>query len=197
VNEQLTRVPAESSRPLEPTRPVNRRVVVLGALVALALAGGVIAWLVTRTQSSPNGSVAAPVKPVALSASGLAKLGRLVGQPIYWAGPQKDYLYELKRTGDGSVYVRYLPPGVNAGAKGHEYMIIATYPFPHALAALAKVADGRRIKLPGGGLALVDEKHSTSVHLAFPGIDYQVEVYDPSPARALAVASSGRVRPAR
>ena len=34
-----------------------------------------------------------------------------------------------------------------------------------------------------------------SVHIAFPRVDYQVEVYDPEPARALAVARSDRSSP--
>jgi hypothetical protein len=61
---------------------------------------------------------------------------------------------------------------------------------------LEKVEGGRGIQVPGGGLALVDEKYPKSVHLAFPNVNYQVEVFDPSPKRALAVATSGQVRPA-
>jgi hypothetical protein len=125
----------------------------------------------------------------------LSKLARLVGQPIYWAGPRRHYLYELERKSNRNVYIRYLPPGVDAGAGG-QYTTIATYPFAGAFGALERVAAGRGIQIPGGGLAVVDETHSTSVHLAFPNVDYQVEVYDPSPARARAVATSGRVRPA-
>jgi hypothetical protein len=197
VNQPLTDASGESSRPPEPATPLNRRGIVLGAVIAVALAGGLIAWLVTRIESSTTrGPAAAPVRPVALNVSGLAKLARFVNQPIYWAGPRKHYLYELKRTADGSVYIRYLPPGVEAGAAGHQYMIIATYPFSGAFTALEKLAGGRGVRVAGGGIALVDEKHRTSVHLAFRNVGYQVEVYDPSPARALAVASSGRVRPA-
>jgi hypothetical protein len=65
-----------------------------------------------------------------------------------------------------------------------------------ALEAPEKVAGDRGIQLEGGGLALVAAGHPTSVHLTYPGIDYQVEVYDPSPAKALRVARSGHVRPA-
>jgi hypothetical protein len=199
VNEQLTSVPGESSRPPEPPRSASRgRRIGLGAVVALVLAGGVIAWVFAgRDSSSPtNGPVAAPIAPVALSASGLGTLAQTVRQPIYWAGPREHYLYELKRTPDKKVYIRYLPPGVDAGVASSKYLIIATYPFVGALDALKSLAGGQGVKLPGGGLALVDEKHPTSVHLAFPNVDYQVEVYDPSPARALAVASSGQVQPA-
>jgi hypothetical protein len=160
--------------------------------------GGIAAWIVLgRGSSSPEGPRVVPVEPVALSASGLKNLATLVQQPIYWAGPQPNYLYELKRTPEGNVYIRYLPPGVDAGAPGNKYLVVATYPFRGAYAALKDVATGDGIQVPGGGLAVVDKKTSKSVHLAFPKIDYQVEVFDPSPARALAVATSGQVRPAQ
>jgi hypothetical protein len=31
--------------------------------------------------------------------------------------------------------------------------------------------------------------------MAFPGVDYQIEVYNPSPARSLSTALSGNVKP--
>jgi predicted aconitase with swiveling domain len=45
------------------------------------------------------------------------------------------------------------------------------------------------------GVAMVDRAHPQSVHLAYPGVDDQVEIYDPSPARSLRIARSGEVRP--
>jgi hypothetical protein len=164
-------------------------------LAALAVATGVLGlWIVFSHDSSTPSSSAPSVKPVALSASGLRTLARFVPEPIYWAGPKKGYFYELRRTKKDDIYIRYLPPGVNAGAKGAKYLVVASYPFPGALDALEKVAHGKGIRLRGGGLALVDQSYPKSVHLAFPNVDYQVEVYDPSPARALAVASPGEVR---
>jgi hypothetical protein len=35
------------------------------------------------------------------------------------------------------------------------------------------------------------------MYVAYPSKDFQIEVYDPDPARALAVAASGDVQPAR
>jgi hypothetical protein len=146
----------------------------------LAVGAGVIAWVViaardgSSTKVTPNA-----IKPVGLSASGLATLTRAVGQPIYWAGPQTGYVYELSRLANGSVYVRYLPPGVEVGVKSSGYLIVATYPFPKPLDALKKVSEGRAIRVPGGGLALVDQKTPKSVYLAFPDVDYQVEIKTP------------------
>ena len=199
MNEELTTAPDTSSRPPEPARRLRLGPRTgVGAVIALAVVAGVIAWVVSGRDdnSSTAGPVASTIKPVALNTSGLATLAGTVGQPIYWAGPRTGYLYELSRTDNGNVYIRYLPPGVKAGAKGAKYLIVATYPFSDALAALEKVEGGRGIQVPGGGLALVDEKYPKSVHLAFPNVNFQVEVFDPSPKRALAVATSGQVRPA-
>jgi hypothetical protein len=195
---KLTSVPDKPSSPPKPARHlIFRRQIGFEALLALALAGGVILWIfVGRNGSSATAPQVVPVKPVALSASGLRALSATVGQPIYWAGPRPHYLYELKRTGNGYVYIRYLPPGVEAGAPGNNYLVIATYPYRGAFAALEKLAGAQGIQVPGGGLALVDQKTHKSVHLAFPRVSYQVEVFASSPEKALALATSGQVRPA-
>jgi hypothetical protein len=171
----------------------------LGALVAMAVAVVFIAWAVIGSGSSSNQPsstpVAKPVGPVGLSMDGLQTLATAVGQPIYWAGPKAGYLYELTRNGAGNVYIRYLPPGAKVGTKSGNFLTIVTYPFGDAFQALKNVAHGKEIAIPGGGIALVNEKYPQSIHLAYPGSEYQIEVYDPSPARSLEVARSGAVRP--
>ena len=80
---------------------------------------------------------------------------------------------------------------------GKPYLTVATYPFPGAFAAIEAVAKGKAMKLSGGGLAVVDAGYPKSVHLAYPSVDYQVEVFDPSPARARKAVASGRVQAVR
>lgn len=162
----------------------------------LAVVAGIIIWIVVGGSGSTPGSTGAnPIAPVALSASGLKTLAKNVLQPIYWAGPQRGKLYELSRTTNGNVYIRYLPPGVKAGAPVAKYLTVATYPFANAFKALRAVAKGKGISIPRGGIAVVDVKDPKSVHLAWPGIGYQIEIFDPSPATARSVAVSGAVRP--
>jgi hypothetical protein len=151
----------------------------------------------TKTAGTAATSTAAAtgvpqIGPVGLSAKGLRRLAGAVGQPIYWAGPRKALL-ELTRTRSGTVYVRYLPRHGTVGSKKSTYLIIATYAYPGALEALEN-AEGRKVALRGGGLAVVDTKQPRSVHVAFPGGNVQVEIFDPSPAHALSVAQSGSVR---
>jgi hypothetical protein len=171
----------------------------LGAAVAAiaALAVALVAWLASRADSSPTTTrpFAAVIKPVNLSESGLRTLAGAADQPIYWAGPLDGFIYELRRKANGDVLLRYLPAGTAVGAPDGSYLTVATYPYADALAAMRRVEDGRGIATAGGGLALVDRSPSKSVHLAYPGVDYEAEVYDPSPERALELATSGQIQP--
>jgi hypothetical protein len=174
----------------------------LGAVIALAVAAGVIAWIAVGKDDSSTSSKgpttvtrSSSIGPAAYSQQGLRALSAKLNHPIYWAATKKGYTYEVTRTTDGKIYVRYLPPGVRVGAKGSSYLIIATYPYHHAYQALKAVQNGRGHRIRGGGLAVVQNGYPQSVHVAFPNENYQVEVYDPSPKTSLAVALSGVVRP--
>ena len=198
--------------PDAPGKPSRRSRVRVGAVLAIAVGAGLGAWAIVEHTNDSNSSsesaaaapaaaaatttvTARPITPVGLSAKGLRTLTASIKQPIYWAGPKPGYLYELTRTSTGKIFIRYLPPGTRVGSKQGAELIVATYPFRNALKALKALAASKRLAIPGGGIAIVDRAHPQSVHLAYPGVDNQVEVYDPSPARSLAIARSGAVRP--
>jgi len=182
----------------------------LGAVIAIALAAAFVAWLAVRNGShsvatnppaiSQSGAIekVAGTGPVAASVGDLKRFAAAVGHPIYWAGPMPGNTYELTQTRIGRVYVRYLPAGVPVGIN-KPFLTIATYPFPHAFAALNALVKNRGggIKLDHGGIALVDRAYPKSVHLAYPGSDYEVEVFSPSPPRTREVVVSGHVGPVR
>ncbi len=185
-----------------PTGPRVR----IGAVVALAIVAGIVVWVIVGRNSNSNPAAATttrpasqpvvkPIGPVALREAALRSEAVTIGQPIYWAGAQRGHRYEFTRTNGDKVYVRYLPSSVKAGAPGARYLIIATYPDTNAYRGLLAVSNGQQVRVPGGGIALVDTSYPKSVHLAYPGVPYQVEVYDPSPATALRVATSGKVAP--
>jgi len=163
-----------------PTRGTARALVASGQLAALG----------NRT----SGSVAAAPQPKAASLADLKALEASLKHPIYWAGPKSGYTYELTRTASGNVFIRYLPPGVKVGS-ATPYLTVATYPFPGAFGAIQALAQQnlQTVKLAGGGLAVRDQSNPTSIHLAFPGSAYQVEVFDPKPATALRTVKSGQV----
>jgi hypothetical protein len=143
----------------------------------------------------PSTTGAQTPKATAASAADLKSLAKSLGHPIYWAGPKKGYTYELLHTPSGQVFIRYLPRGVAVGAPV-SYLTVATYPFPSAygaIQALTKRKGTESIKLSGGGLGEVDPKYPKSIHLAYPKSDFQIEVFDPSPARVLRIVSSGQI----
>ena len=172
----------------------------VSAAVAIGAAALVLTWAVVWRNGSSGSTgpvVANSIKPTALSLGGLHTLAAAVPQPIFWAGPKKGYLYELTRQTNGNVYIRYLPPGVNAGAPGTKYLVVATYPVSNAFQALKAVSKGKDFRIPRSGIALVRPQDTKSVLLAFPHLNYQVEVFDPSPAVARRLVVSGTIKPAR
>jgi len=143
-----------------------------------------------------NPSAATPAPPFAASPAKLKALARSHGRPIYWAGKKNGYTYEVTKTPSGQITLRYLPPGKKVGATG-EYTTIGTYPYANAFAAvkaLAREPKATVIKMPRGGLAVVDKNGKTNIHLAFPGSNYQIEVFSPSPATARQLVASGRLK---
>ena len=76
------------------------------------------------------------------------------------------------------------------------YLTVATYPFPGAFAAVKRTENGATtIKLARGGIGVVDTAYPKSIHLAYPGVNYQIEVYDPSPSSGRKLAASGAIAP--
>jgi hypothetical protein len=184
---------SENIRPRHASRPLSRTPQVrLGAVLAVALAAGFVAWLLVRGDGNSSPSKA---NATAVSASQLQDLASSLGHPIFWVGPQSDNTYELTKTSSGKVFIRYLPSGVGVGAD-KQYLTVATYPFPGAYPAIRKQAGLKgavTVKLAHRGVAVLDGKYPQSVHLAYPGVNYQVEVYDPTPQRAMQLVSSGQL----
>src|SRR5262245_1764776 len=153
--------PAAASGPESAGRRPLRSEIRIGAVVAIAVAIGLVVWLIVgRGGSSDNGSIKSGAErgfigPVAESQEQIASFAKLVGQPIFWAGPQDGYTYELTRTADGKAYVRYLPKGVKVGDPRGDYLIVVTYPFKNSYRILKSISGKEATALPGGGIAAV------------------------------------------
>ena len=159
-----------------------------GALLVLAIAAGVIAWLALRDRGSSTSNSSSNV--TAFSSDQIANLAASVKHPVFWVGPRQGFTYELSRNGNGAIFIRYLPPGVRVGA-GKPYLTVATYPFTGAFPALQAVSTqsgSTPVNLPHGGLAVLSSSHPENVHVAYPRVDYQVEVYHPKPGLAIVAA---------
>jgi hypothetical protein len=169
----------------------------LAAIFALAVLGGFVAWLIFKgDDNKANAPVRAPA--VAASYSQLQALPGQVGHEVYWTGKKTGYTYELTRTSQGNIFVRYLPASAEVGDSRPNFLTVGTYPRRDAYASLKKIAtkpDSVSRQLAGGGIAVYSKQRPTSVYAAYPGDGLQVEVFDPSPTRARQLVFSGQVRP--
>ena len=133
---------------------------------------------------------------MAVSEDDLAALADEVGHPVYWAGPVDGAELEATRTESGQVYVRYLTDGAEVGDETGAFLTVGTYPFPGVQATLEEKADqgGALVnETPDGNLVVTNRNEATSVYIADPDQELQVEVYDPDAARAFELATSGGI----
>jgi hypothetical protein len=119
-------------------------------------------------------------------------------RPVYWLGERDDSVYELEQTSSGQVYVRYLDRGAKAGEGPGEYVTVVTYPAEDGVAALRRSVrsrEGLELGQTGDGAALlIDVDSPKNAHLAYPGDDVHIEIFDPVAGRALRAAARGEVQ---
>ena len=143
----------------------------------------------------PSGPYTA-IGPLFMSADQLRSESKSLGTPIYWAGPEKGVHYEFSRTTLGYLFVRYVPKGKPVGAQPGGFLTVGTYPHSEAFQAVKQEAGGHSLHGPHGSVVYPRPK-GTSVLLAFPRGEYEIEVFDPIGAVAKAIATSGQVRTVR
>ncbi len=187
----------------EPTRPLNsgrersrpRRHGLAAILAAATVLSLVAAGCGGSSSGSSSSSGPTRATPVAVTPSQLRSLAHSAGHPIFWAGAFNG-TYELTTIADGRTYVRYLPPGIPVGDSSLHLTVgtyVRTTP-PYAAVQAAAVSKHAAIShLKDGELAVAYRTRPQSVYLVFPGALYEVEVYDPSPATAMRLATTGKV----
>jgi hypothetical protein len=145
-----------------------------------------------------------PFGPRAATETDLKTISDILGEPIYWAGARPGNTYEVRRGADGNIFLRYLPPGTEARAKGAAsgtkapFLIIATYPLPDAYGAVVRASKRKgsvAVKIPDKGLAVYATKRPSAYYFAYPGSKYQVGVFAPTAALARKLVLKARVVP--
>jgi hypothetical protein len=163
-------------------------VALLAVAIVLAMQGAGGGERSRRTHDSPR----------LLTLAALKALEGSLGHAVYWAGERPPARLELSEEAGGAIYLRYLPPGVEAGDPRPRFLTVGTYPVAGAVSALRRAAakaGAGLVRTGEGGLLLADPASEGSVYLAYPGSGLQVEVYDPVPGRSLKLIRSGAIGP--
>ena len=131
---------------------------------------------------------------VALTESELIDAVKQLGVDVYWAGPVKGAKYTLAVPADGQAYVRYLPNGDGLTDTKPNYVVIATYTTTNAFSATQAAgnqSNGVTFVNTEGAAVFYNKDTPTNVYVAYPNLNYQIEVFDPIAATALDIDSEG------
>jgi len=193
-------VTAEST-PHVNRQPMGSQQIRIAVLVVLAVVVGVVLWLVlghsSKHHKKKNNNPALGIPATAFNAANLKAESYVINTKFFWAGKKPGYKYEFTRDNRGYLYVRYLPAAVHVGAKGAHYLIVATYPVTGAYQALKAQAGKKAVSGPDGSIVYIRPSDHRSVLMAFPGVNDQIEIFDPSPPVAISTAESRKIKPIR
>ena len=194
VEEPLTSVPKTISLK-------NFAAVLISAVLVSAIAGYQVG-----SQKSDNNVTTASTSTftdivagkVALTESELIAAVKKIGVTAYWAGPVKGAKYTLSVPSDGQAYIRYLPNGEGLTDTNPNYVVIATYATTNAFEATQSAGNqtnGITFVNTDGAAVYYHRTTATNVYLAYPGKNFQIEIFDPIAKTALEIASkSGAIR---
>ncbi len=191
-----------AKQPDKPLSAQERRRRMRWGIVAFAVAVAVIAWVATRDNSGDSSSEPAPPPPPPriVTSAELVEAEEEIGQPIYWAGQMEGDEMVLEQLAEGGgVQILYVPEGTAAGEASAGSLTIGSYPVEDPAAALEANAEapGQITREgPEGRTLVTSEEGPTSVYFASSDNSVEVEVYDPSPQKAMSLALSGKVQPA-
>lgn len=130
---------------------------------------------------------------VALTEAELRSAVKTLGGSIYWAGPMPNALYALNHIASGQDLVRYLPNGQGLKDEKQNYRVIGTYQDAKSfetMQAAGKLDTGVSITNPDGSLIYYAKATPSHVYLAFKGLEFQIEIFDPTPGSALKLATT-------
>ena len=182
--------------PLAAPHDVRRRRLIAAATAGVLLVVVVVLWLALKGDD-PKSTTVVPTPPRIVSTAELRKIATGLGRPLYWAGPLKGARIEYTHTASDRYFVRYLSRRAAAGDPRRAFLTVGTYPQRDAYATVlsaSKVAAATSATTKSGALVINDKRRPTSVYFSFPGAAFQVEVYDPSPARARRLVLAGTIR---
>jgi hypothetical protein len=183
------------------SRADQRRKQLRWGVIGLAVLVGVVTWIATSGDDGESGEPVAASLGFEAKAVNEEELGEIAadsGHPVYWAGPMPDKQLEVSESEEGGIQVRYLEAGAASGGDRAGTLTIGSYPVTDAAAALEGFAErpGTLVRESEDGREIFSSREApSSAYFASPDGALQVEVYDPSPARAMSLALSDEVQP--
>jgi len=166
-------------------------------MIASFLVGSVLTYSVTSSpDNAPKASSSTFTEviagKVALTESELIDAVKKLGVDVYWAGPVSGAKYTLAVPAEGQAYVRYLPNGDGLTDTQPNYVVIATYTTTDAFRATQAAgnqSNGVTFINPEGAAVYYNKDTPTNVYVAYPNLNYQIEVFNPIAKTALDIAS--------
>jgi len=172
---------------------------ILLASIVFLFAGYLIGALNSDSKVLRSGDLTVP-NTKTLTESQLFDSALKSGREVYWAGPDLSDKYLFDGASTGASFVTYLSSGSGEDISNSKNRVIATYYREDGFQATVDAG-----KLDNGISILGQDDTSviyynsslpTNVYVAFKNLPYQIEIYDPQPGQALAIASEiGRIRP--
>lgn len=178
----------------------NRRAVLIVGAVVVIVVAAIISFTVggdDKKSSSSNTTIAATQQPP-VNAEGLKTAVAAVGGAgkVFWAGEEAGFTYVLSTQENGQASVRYIPADGDPQAGGPVYRVLGSYPIRDAFNVTKKAgeaADSVLLTNSDGSVVVYNKNKTTNVYIAFPKVDVQIEIFDPTPGKALELATSGRI----
>lgn len=166
-------------------------------MIASFLVGSVLTYSVTSSPgNAPKASSSTFTEviagKVALTESELIDAVKQLGVDVYWAGPVSGAKYTLAVPAEGQAYVRYLPNGDGLTDTQPNYVVIATYTTTDAFRATQAAgnqSNGVTFINAEGAAVYYNKDTPTNVYVAYPNLNYQIEVFNPIAKTALDIAS--------
>jgi hypothetical protein len=166
-------------------------------MIASFLVGSVLTYSVTSSSgNAPKASSSTFTEviagKVALTESELIDAVKQLGVDVYWAGPVSGAKYTLAVPAEGQAYVRYLPNGDGLTDTQPNYVVIATYTTTDAFRATQAAgnqSNGVTFINAEGAAVYYNKNTPTNVYVAYPNLNYQIEVFNPIAKTALDIAS--------
>lgn len=180
----------------------NRRAVLIVGAVVVIVVAAIISFTVggddnkSSSSNSNTNTVASAQPPV--NAEGLKTAVSAVGGAgkVFWAGEEAGFTYVLRTEANGQASVRYIPTDGDPQAQGAVYRVLGSYPIKDAFNVTKKAgeaADSVLLTNSDGSIVVYNKNKTTNVYIAFPKVDVQIEIFDPTPGKALELATSGRI----